>query len=95
MSPRPSTWILALLLPAALFGFAFVAAPHSCEWGLSSYAWLGITTLAVELALPLVTEANRPLSRRLLLSAGSGGLTAGAWLGGLVAADFQLLCRLF
>ena len=27
----------------ALFVFAFVAAPHSCEWGLTAYFWAGVT----------------------------------------------------
>lgn len=95
MGLNPATWIFALLLPAALFGFAFAAAPHSCEWGLRSYFWAGVAVVLVELALPFVTEAERPLLRRLLLAAGCGGLSAGAWFGGLVAANFQILCRLF
>lgn len=94
MGLNPATWIFALLLPAALFGFAVVAAPHSCEWGLRSYFWAGVAVVLVELALPFVTEAERPLLRRLLLAAGCGGLSAGAWFGGLVAANFQILCRL-
>jgi len=95
MGLHPATWVVALLLPATLFGFAFAAAPYSCEWGLRSYFWAGVVVLLIELALPFISEAEKPLLRRLLLAAGCGGLSAGAWFGGLVAANFQILCRLF
>ena len=80
---------------AAMFVFAFVAAPKSCEWGLGAYFWTGVAALLALGAAPLVLGGQAPLGRRLLL--GFGFLVGGfaVWFAGLVAANIQIMCRLF
>ena len=83
------------VLCGALFAFAFLAAPKSCEWGLSAYFWLGCATLA---ALFIVPWIARPAARqRHPALEGMGYAAAGSlvWIGGLFAADVRILCRLF
>lgn len=76
---------------AILLGFAFYAAPRSCEWGLEAYTWLGIGLIPLALLLPFWTEA--PTRGRNAL--GLAAMTLLIWCLGIVVADFQLLCRLF
>lgn len=77
-----------------MFALAFVAAPHSCEWGLSTYVWCGVAALAVLVVLPFAT----PMSSSTLVSLGwAAGLLVlgiGVWLLGLVAANVRIICRL-
>lgn len=88
-SPRPVPWPQALLC-AALFVFAFVAAPHSCAWGLDAYAGAG---LAVVVALALLAFIGHGRSaRRAALHVALG---IGIWLLGFWLADVRLMCRLF
>lgn len=91
---RAPLYIVAALL-AALFVFAFAAAPHACEWGLNAYFGAGVVIGTICVGLPFL-RSRAVLFRSPLLSA----LTLGAgcfvvWLGGLLASDFRLLCRLF
>lgn len=81
-------WIL-------LFAFAFVAAPKSCEWGLSAYTWSGLACLVGVSAVPFVAKSEMTISRRLLLGLGFAVGTAAVWLGGLFVANVQIMCRLF
>lgn len=82
-------------LVAALFVFAFVAAPHACEWGLNAYlgtgAVVGVSCLGLPFLLPGARLFRSPHLSALTLGTGCFAV----WLGGLLAADFQLLCRLF
>lgn len=82
-------------LCTALFASAFVAAPHSCEWGLSAYFWSGVVSVPVLFALPLVLHPAASTRTRIGLAVGFAAVGCGVWFGGLVAANFQLLCRLF
>lgn len=84
-------WQGAAAVWVALLGFAFFAAPHSCAWGLEAYTWTGIALLLVALLAPLWTDAPRRGRHALGLAA----VTLAVWCGGVVLADFQLLCRLF
>lgn len=86
---------IAIAVSAALFVFAFVAAPRSCEWGLSAYVWSGVAALAGLLALPVAVERGRTVERRIAAGLGHAALALTTWVAGLFAADFQLLCRLF
>ena len=86
--------IAAAVLCLALFGFAFVAAPHSCEWGLSAYFWAGVVVVVALLALPWVLHVAQPLWQRLLVSLGLGSVGALVWLGGLFAANVRIICRM-
>jgi len=89
---------LRLLLPAssaALLVLAFVAAPHSCAWGLATYFWAGVVLILGQAIAAFVLLRDRTTARRVAL-AGLAALVGGAvWLAGLFAANFQLLCRLF
>jgi len=80
---------------AALFAFAFAAAPKSCEWGLEAYTWSGIAALLVLLVIPIALRADRPVGIRVLLGFGFAVCGFAAWFGGLLASNMQILCRLF
>jgi hypothetical protein len=84
-------WHAAALVWVALIGFAFFAAPRSCEWGLEAYTWTGIALLLLTLVLPICTDAPKRGWHALGLAAA----TLAVWCGGILVADFQLLCRLF
>ncbi|PWB40881.1 MAG: hypothetical protein C3F19_07720 [Rhodocyclales bacterium] len=89
---------LRLFLPAssaALLALAFVAAPHSCAWGLATYFWTGVVLIVGNAVATFALLRGRTTARRVLL-AGLAALVVGSvWLAGLFAANFQLLCRLF
>ena len=93
MSAR--AWWIGAAVCASLFGFAFVAAPSSCEWGLGAYLWAGIACLAVLAALPFALRLDASAAKRtaigLVLAAGGLGI----WIAGLFAANVRILCRLF
>jgi hypothetical protein len=82
-------------LCAALFAFAFVAAPHSCEWGLSAYFWTGVAGVLALFALPLVLRAAASTRARIGLAFAFAAVGCGAWFGGLIAANVRIMCRLF
>ena len=86
---------VAALVWLLLFVFAFVAAPKSCEWGLSAYTWSGIACLVGLGAMPFVVRTELTDRRRILTAAGFVVATALVWLGGLFAADVRIMCRLF
>jgi hypothetical protein len=89
---------LRLLLPAssaALLVLAFVAAPHSCAWGLATYFWTGIVLIVSNAVATFVLLRDRTTARRVTLAGLAALVGAGVWLAGLFAANFQLLCRLF
>lgn len=90
----PLVWLAAALC-AALIVLAFVAAPHSCEWGLETYFWSGIAVVFVLFTAPFVLERRRVLWLRLLIALGTGGLGVAVWVLGLVIANVRILCRLF
>ena len=68
---------VACLLAVVLFAFAFVAAPHSCEWGFSAYVWAGLVVGLVLAALPMVIRMRLPLRARLFWSGVFVGVGAG------------------
>ena len=85
----------ALLSWVLLFAFAFLAAPHSCEWGLSAYTWTGLACLVGVAAAPFFVRSELTTGRRLLLGLGLAVGTGLVWLGGLFAANVRIMCRLF
>jgi hypothetical protein len=91
----PRLAAIASILCVALFAFAFIAAPKSCEWGNTAYFFAGVAALIALFVLPLVMEKKASVGRRLLLSTGwvIGGV--GIWVAGLAAANIQIMCRLF
>ena len=89
---------LRLLLPAssaALLVLAFVAAPHSCAWGLATYFWAGVALILGQAVATFALQRDRTMARRVVLAGLAALVGAGVWLAGLFAANFQLLCRLF
>jgi len=91
--PRAPLLIAAVLL-AALFAFAFIAAPSACSWGQSAYSVAGLAVCAVMVILPWAARA-RVVTSRLGSAAILGGSGCLVWIAGFAAADIQLLCRLF
>ena len=95
MTARVRVAIGVAALSVALFAFAFVAAPKSCQWGSEAYFWTGIAALPAFFALPFLFRAGAsPLVRAGL---GLAAVLAGCavWLGGLFAANFRIICTLF
>ena len=80
---------------AALFVFAFIAAPQSCEWGLTAYFWSGVASLIVLLAVPMVVRTDRSIPGRVALGLGLAALGVAVWVAGLFAANVRIMCRLF
>jgi hypothetical protein len=88
-------WWIGLVVYAALFAFAFAAAPSSCEWGLGAYVWAGIASVAVLTALPFALRLDASAAKRMAigLALAVGGLAI--WIAGLFTANVRILCRLF
>lgn len=86
--------LLAGLLGAMLV-FGFIAAPHSCAWGLNAWFLTGVLVGITCFVLPF----RFPGARLVNSVAGSAVILAAAcfvvWCLGLFTAGFQLLCRLF
>jgi len=91
----PPLRLLVLASSVVLLCLAFVAAPHSCSWGLASYFWGGVALILGQAVAAFVLQRQRTVSRRLLIAALVATFGAVVWLAGLFGANFQLLCRLF
>ena len=83
------------VLCIALFASAFIAAPYSCEGGLTAYFWSGVACLVLVVAMPFMLDCASSLGRRVAWAAALAGLALAAWIGGLFAANVRILCRLF
>ena len=92
---RNRTWKFAGAWCAALFGFAFIAAPKSCEWGLTAYFGLGVGSLPAMFSLPFLLRAGATTQRRIGLAFLLAGLACATWIVGLFAANVRIMCRLF
>lgn len=95
MNQRAALLSLPAALCIALFGFAFVAAPHSCEWGLSGYTAAGLGVLLILLAVPWRFLAQLSSGQRLACRFALGVAVGGSWLAGLFIANVRIVCRLF
>ncbi len=80
---------------AVVFAVAFVAAPRSCEGGLSLYVWSGGAALVALAALPFLMSLGASPLYRLAWSAGFVVSGACVWVAGLFAANVRIICRLF
>ncbi len=93
---RKAGYSVTLVVCVAMLVVAFVAAPHSCEWGLDTYAIAGVVGLAVLLTMPFALRIG---GNSLLVRAGWAAVFAAAgacvWFAGLFAASFRIMCRLF
>lgn len=94
-APKPSVFPYAIAIGGGLFAFAFVAAPYSCEWGLSAYFIAGILAMIVLFLVPFRMLRDAALAKRMLLGLGLAAAGLAIWIAGLFAANVQLLCRLF
>ena len=94
--PKPlSSAYLAASVCSALFLFAFVAAPNSCEWGLETYVWSGLVSMSLLAVAPFFAPF-RPLVRSSgLQSLLYAAVVACTWTAGLFAANVRIVCRLF
>jgi hypothetical protein len=79
----------------ALVLFAFVAAPHSCEWGLNAYFWAGVACVVLLAGLPFALLSASLIQRRLLIAFALSGAACASWIAGLFIANVRILCRLF
>ena len=91
---RRVAWIAGAAPGCALFAFAFVAAPASCEWG-ETYAGAGLASVAVLAVMPFALRADPTVAARAGLAALLVAAVAAAWFAGLFAANVRILCRLF
>jgi hypothetical protein len=82
-------------LSVALFAFAFVAAPRSCQWGSEAYFWVGVAALVTLFALPLFFRTGASVLARAGIGLGLVVLGCAVWAGGLFAANFRIICTLF
>ena len=80
---------------AALFVLAFIAAPHSCDWGLSAWFWSGVGSFAAVIAAPFVLHGDLAAPRRAGMAAILAVLVIVAWIAGGAFANVRIMCRLF
>lgn len=95
VSVRARLAIGVAALSAALFAFAFVAAPQACEWGIGAYFCAGIAVIVTLIAWPFVAARDRSLATRLGLAVAFAVLGVAVWIGGLAASNFRIMCRMF
>ena len=79
----------------ALFAFAFVAAPHSCEWGLSAYFWSGVACIVGLFVLPFALRGEPSAPRRAGVAFALAAMGCATWIAGLFLANVRIMCRLF
>ena len=91
VGPIGAIFIVTMLLLAA----AFAIAPRACQGGLDVYFWCGVAAILVMVVVPFVLRSGGSLLMRGAVAVGLGVCAAAAWIGGLVAADVHILCRLF
>jgi len=87
--------LLVATVCIAIFAFAFIAAPNSCQWGFSAYFWSGLVALGVLFAIPFIFGSARSQLSRFLLGFVFMLLGCGVWLAGAYVANMRILCRLF
>lgn len=94
-NPGRKRWTVCLALCCALFAFAFVAAPASCEWGLQAYVYAGLSCVALLFATPIVLRDGTSRLASVAPALGFAALGCAVWLGGLFIANVRIMCRLF
>lgn len=94
MAPRSTALAVGAVIGVVLLVFAFVVAPHSCEWGLEAYFVAGVASLAALLVVPFIVRAGASVGGRAGLALALVAAGGGVWLLGLFAADVRIVCRL-
>jgi hypothetical protein len=95
MSNLKWTFLFAMAVWGVLFAAAYATAPKSCQGGQEVYFFAGVAAAIVLVATPLFAHPSLRFWKRALLSVSLGVLTIAIWFGGLLAANFRLLCKLF
>jgi hypothetical protein len=95
MAGPKHSFLLTGILSAALFGFAFVASPKACEWGLSAYFWSGVAVILILFIAPFYLRRHESTGKRIGTALLAGGAGLAIWISGLFIADIQIMCRLF
>ena len=85
----------AAFIYAAVLAIGFVAAPHSCEWGLTAYVWTGLLAIPAAFAVPFVMQRGATVPKRLLWGFAYVILSVAVWFAGLAVANVRVVCRLF
>ena len=78
-----------------LVAIAFLTAPRACSGGLDIYFRTGIGGLVALAVLPWLLRAGRTRLVQCVLSLVLLVLGGLAWIAGLFAADFRIICALF
>jgi hypothetical protein len=86
---------IAIAIGAGVLGSAFLFAPRACEGGLDIYLWSGVAALVMLAILPFVLRLGGSVLGSTGWAFGLVLLGAATWVGGLAAANFRILCRLF
>ena len=94
MASRTRVCVVGAGIGAGLLLFAFVAAPHSCDWGLDAYVAVGAASIGALIVLPYVLRMEAPPGQRALLALAFVAAGGGVWLLGLIAANVRIVCRL-
>ncbi|MEP7060892.1 MAG: hypothetical protein ABI881_00705 [Betaproteobacteria bacterium] len=92
---RKALYVTATALCVGLLACAFVAAPHSCEWGMATYFSAGVAVIVGLVVSPFALARADAIATRFALAAGLGIAGAATWIGGLFAANVRVICRLF
>jgi hypothetical protein len=79
----------------ALFAFAFVAAPHSCDWGLTAYFYAGVALIVAMPAVTYTLLSPNVSYGRTGLALALAAIVCATWIAGLFVANVRILCRLF
>ena len=95
MPPNRTPLVVLGGLLAAMFLFGFIAAPHSCAWGLNAWVVTGLAVGLTCVVLPFRFAGARPIRSPLGSAVLLGAACLLVWCLGLLIAGFQLLCRLF
>lgn len=93
--PLRQALIVGGIVGTAMLALAFVAAPHSCAWGLDVYVGSGVACVALMFVVPLALCTDRDPFKRLILGAAFSAACVAIWIVGFFAADMRLVCRLF
>lgn len=86
---------IAAAVGAGVLALAFVAAPSSCDGGLTFYFLSGIAAVIVLFALPFVSFTGKAMAVRFGWSLGFGAFGVAVWIAGLFLANVRIMCRLF
>jgi hypothetical protein len=87
-------FIGAIVIAAGLVALAYLVAPRACQGGLEVYVWCGGAALLLLFGLPFAAHVGRSTLVRVAFALGFLVFGAGAWLGGLLAANVRFICGL-